>query len=352
MLKDLMMQKNISVKELSEQSGIPYSTINSLCNGTRDIYKCEMGSCYKIASALGVTINEFYDWCVTGPITDNAKDAGCEDYSLKMGENKLQDIYHMSRDTNISLAKRNIIDSIYKSAKLEGLGVTFAQTEVIYNSGVVNGVKMDDIIAVNNLKHAWQFILDTVDYPMDILYLRQINKEIGDGIIHRAGDIRNDSVGMGGTKWIPEIPNYDTVSERINTIMQSDRTSTDKAITMFLYICRQQPFFDGNKRTATIAANQMLIADGKGIISIPEELDTQFKTLLVEYYETNDMETVKKFLYEKCLDGYGLTKDTPQPEINKELFYLKTDDTEEDIEEDIEEDSCDSRGDDGGRDDI
>ncbi len=41
--------------------------------------------------------------------------------------------YHMTRDENIFVAKRNIIDYIWKSAKLEGLAVTYSDTEAIYN---------------------------------------------------------------------------------------------------------------------------------------------------------------------------------------------------------------------------
>ncbi|HBK6300811.1 TPA: hypothetical protein ACHDNO_001692 [Campylobacter jejuni] len=37
----------------------------------------------------------------------------------------------MTIKENIFLAKRNIIDNIYKSARLEGIAVTFPQTEAI-----------------------------------------------------------------------------------------------------------------------------------------------------------------------------------------------------------------------------
>jgi len=318
MLKDLMAAKNITVKELSQNSKVPYSTVNSLCNGARSVYHCEIGTCQKLSAALGVTINEFYDWCIEEHRTEKPVS---DDYSLAIGKTRFADVYCMTREANISLAKRNIVDSIYRAARLEGLGVTFAQTAEIYNGASVKGVAVDEIVAVNNLKHAWQFIFETVDYPMDILYLRQINKEVGAGLIHNAGNIRTGVVSMGGTEWVPEVPDYDTVSNRMQTILQSDRTVTDKAITMFLYLCRQQPFFDGNKRTATIAANQILIANGKGIFSIPEKLDEQFKMLLVSYYETNDMEDVKQFLYANCLDGYTITKASSQPKLERDAFY-------------------------------
>ena len=36
--------------------------------------------------------------------------------------------FNLSIEDNIFIAKRNIIDYIYKSAKLEGIAVTFPQT--------------------------------------------------------------------------------------------------------------------------------------------------------------------------------------------------------------------------------
>ncbi len=73
------------------------------------------------------------------------------------------DKYNMTVEQNIFLAKRNIIDYIWKSAKLEGLGVMFPETDAIFNGYSPSNVKVSDIIAVNNLKHAWQFLFDTLD---------------------------------------------------------------------------------------------------------------------------------------------------------------------------------------------
>ena len=70
-----------------------------------------------------------------------------------------------------------------------------------------------------------------------------------------------------------------------------------------LWIMRTQIFRDGNKRVATIMANKVLIENGKGILSIPVKLDGVFKTMLVEYYETNEMDKLKSWLYENCITG-------------------------------------------------
>jgi prophage maintenance system killer protein len=66
---------------------------------------------------------------------------------------------------------------------------------------------------------------------------------------------------------------------------------------------RKQVFIDGNKRTAMLAANHVMIANGVGIISIPIEHQQQFTTMLLEFYESGDMSALKLFVYSYCIDG-------------------------------------------------
>ena len=75
-----------------------------------------------------------------------------------------------------------------------------------------------------------------------------------------------------------------------------------------LYGMRNQLFWDGNKRTSTIAANKIMIQNGKGIIKIPDNKLVEFNILLSEFYSTNNMDTVKQFIYENCIDGIVLKK--------------------------------------------
>ena len=67
-------------------------------------------------------------------------------------------------------------------------------------------------------------------------------------------------------------------------------------------------FNDGNKRTAMMATNQIMIQNGKGIISVSIEHQITFRGMLINFYETNDMIKIKKFLYDKCIDGIKFEK--------------------------------------------
>lgn len=210
--------------------------------------------------------------------------------------------YRMNEEQNIFLAKRNIVDYIWKSAKLEGLGVTFPQTQEIYDGGIIHGVPRDEVVAVNNLKHAWQFLFDTLDYPMDLAYLCHINQVVGANLIYGSGYLRKIPVRMGGTTWVPDMPIESMIKEELADIL-SIPSATERAITLMLWSMRRQMFPDGNKRTSMLAANQVMIQNGCGIISVPIEEQGVFTEKLVAFYETNDMSALMNFVYDRCIDG-------------------------------------------------
>ena len=114
-------------------------------------------------------------------------------------------------------------------------------------------VKVSDIIAVNNLKHAWQFLLDNLDVPADYPYICQLNRIVGgDNLIINAGFIRKVPVSIGGTSWKPDIPIESQIKEEVANVLSVEEP-TDRAITLMLYLMRKQMFLDGNKRTAMLA---------------------------------------------------------------------------------------------------
>lgn len=210
--------------------------------------------------------------------------------------------YNMDIEDNIFFAKRKLVDNVYRSAKLEGIAVTFAQTEDIFNNVNVANLRPDEIIAVLNLKNAWQYLFDTINENITIDYIKRIHEEIASGIIRPAGEFRDRGVGISGTNWRPKLPSevdYDKELEELKKI----ENPLDYALEIFLWVQKSQMFIDGNKRTANLIANHEFIKNGLGIISIPPELTGTYKQKLVDFYESDDSEEIKQFLYENCIDG-------------------------------------------------
>ena len=209
---------------------------------------------------------------------------------------------------NVDLARRNMVDSIYKQATLEGVATTYADTETIINGGIVKGMTATDITKVVNLKHAWEFILSegVITYPTNYAVLCQINEIVEEGFSYTAGRIRSVPVSIGGSTYIPPLPFEPQVKEELSEIL-SRETSSDVAIELLLYVMKKQLFLDGNKRTAVIFANHYLISRGMGLVVIPAELVSEFKEVLIKYYETDDS-SIKTFLFEKCLTRLSCEK--------------------------------------------
>ena len=69
----------------------------------------------------------------------------------------------MTKEDNIFFAKRKLIDNIYKSANLEGIAVTFADTYSFMNNVNTGNISIDDMLKLKGLKDAWEYVLNTID---------------------------------------------------------------------------------------------------------------------------------------------------------------------------------------------
>ena len=224
----------------------------------------------------------------------------------------MENKFNLSREENVFVAKRNIVDYIWKSANLEGIGVTYPETQAIYDGGIVNGLTVDKIIAINNLKYAWQFILENEGIEYDYKALCQIHKLTCDKLVleKNLGRIRTTPVNIGGTKWKPQFPIESQIKEELERLLkQPQKTKTEIAIEIMLWIMRRQMFIDGNKRVAMLFANKIMIDNGCGIITISQDNQETFFEKLIKFYETGDEKDLKQWIYDTSIDGIELDKE-------------------------------------------
>ena len=230
---------------------------------------------------------------------------------LRLVNKELFSLNYLNQDLNdkvklnIDLARRHMVDSIYKQAMLEGVATTYSDTETIINGGKVKDMNATDITKVINLKHSWEFILDenVTSYPTSFPVLTQINGLVEEGLSYSAGKVRSLPVSIGGSTYIPPTPLEYQIKEDLIEILNKE-ISLETAIELVLFVMKKQIFTDGNKRTAVIFANHYMISHGLGIIVIPAELVDEYKKLLVLYYEDRDLVSIKDFLKDKCVISF------------------------------------------------
>lgn len=256
----------------------------------------------------------------------------------------------MTIDENIRFAKKQLVENIYRSINIEGIAMTFSETQTIVDGMSVKGHSIDDINAVNDLKNAWYDILHAVQkegtVPVTVSRIRQINRILGKFTVVNAGHIRNlfdEPIGIGGTSWQPKLPPKEEEIDRRLAQIAENPDVYDAALNLFCYFVRGQFFLDGNKRTATLAANLYLIGRGAGIFSIPTEVKEEFYQNLIAYYESGDAKKLKEFLYPCITKSYtktlgqrlqllrqnaGLEREQASMELNisqERLFFLELD---------------------------
>ena len=237
-----------------------------------------------------------------------SKDARELTKSIRQIEKELAQLNYVSGELtadvqlNLDFARANMKANIHDQAILEGVATTFPQTETIIENGKVTGMRASDVQKILNLKHAWEFIMDkdVIQAKTDFYILSYIAGLVNEGFYEQGGRIRGVPVAIGGSNYVPPIPNEIDVKEAINNIISSNLSNVDKTIELCLYCMKTQIFNDGNKRASVIFANHFLISQGEGLIVIPEKEVPEFKKLLVDYYEDKDTETIKTFMKEKC----------------------------------------------------
>ena len=199
---------------------------------------------------------------------------------------------------NIAFARANMKMNIYDQAVLEGVATSFPQTEEIIDNGKISGVTATDVQKILNLKHAWEFILDrdVIASRSDYYMLSHIARVVNEGFFAEGGRIRGVPVTIGGSSYVPPLPNELDVKEKIREIIEESDEVINTAIKLCLYCMKTQIFLDGNKRASVIFANHYLISHGGGFLVIPEKEVPEFKRLLVKYYEGEDITVIADFM--------------------------------------------------------
>lgn len=203
----------------------------------------------------------------------------------------------LTRKQNIFLAKKVFVELVYNTAYIEGCNVTFPQTQTILDGAVVNGVAVDDIQTILNLRDGWRYCIETVDEPLTLEYICKINEYVSRNESLQWGVLRTGKVGVGD--FIPSVPVKENVLkeiERINNIANK----IDRALEYFAYACKQQLFWDGNKRTSTIVASKILIQAGEGVLTIGKDNAEEFNTALNNWYLKEQLQPLKDCL-KKCI---------------------------------------------------
>ncbi len=199
------------------------------------------------------------------------------------------DRYNFTPEENRRFARSNFIKLVHTNARFEGVNTTLPQTQTIMDGMSVAGVPVEDVLTIVNLKRGWQYVT-TQSGTLSLSMEKQINKVVAAEDALVPGDLQQEQ----------------TFLQQILADLQT--STTDKALTVMYLNMRQQIFWDGNKRTATLSANKIMIDGGAGLINVPLDRWDKWNELIADYYRTNDMTKVKQWTYDNAIQGLDVRK--------------------------------------------
>lgn len=222
--------------------------------------------------------------------------------------NNAQDIFHgnISDLSDLEYRKemeRLGIDLSWKSSQIEGNTYSLLETErLLKERQTAQGKTKEEAIMLLNHKDALDFILDNPDYLEEITVHRIedihaiLTKDLG---VDR--NIRHHRIGITGTNYRPlevEFQIREALEDSCKLINGKDNVF-EKALLTLALLSYIQAFTDGNKRTARITSNAILIANGYCPISFRTVDSVDYKKTMLIFYEQNNISAFKRIFIEQ-----------------------------------------------------
>jgi len=194
--------------------------------------------------------------------------------------------------------ERLAIDLSWKSSQIEGNTYSLLETErLLKEKETAAGKPKDDATMLLNHKEALNFIIANPDYvvPLTIRGIEDIHsilvKDLG---VDR--NLRKRRVGISGTNYKP-LDNEHQIREALDdmcSLINNKEDVFEKSLLALVLLSYIQAFADGNKRTARIVSNAVLIAEGYCPISFRTVDSIAYKKAMLIFYEQNNISAFKE----------------------------------------------------------
>lgn len=194
--------------------------------------------------------------------------------------------------------ERLAIDLSWKSSQIEGNTYSLLETEyLLKEQKTAFGKTKDEATMLLNHKECIDFIVENKDYlqPLTVSRIEDVHsilmKDLG---IQR--NIRIRKVGISGTNYTP-LDNEHQIKEAINDmceLINAKESVFEKSFLSLILLSYIQPFTDGNKRTARIVSNSILMVHDYCPISFRTIDPIEYKKAMLIFYEQNNLHAMKE----------------------------------------------------------
>lgn len=246
------------------------------------------------------TIKEHFDFLIINKVlAENSLFTKSELSKLNILQNNFRNnISQLSEGEYRKEFERLAIDLSWKSSQIEGNTYSLLETEkLLKEKETASGKTREEATMLLNHKEALDFIVDNPDYlyPLSVSKIENIHTIlVKDLAVER--NLRKRRVGISGTNYRP-LDNEFKIKEALQdtcALINNKENIFEKALLALVLISYIQPFMDGNKRTARIISNAILINENYCPLSFRTVDSIEYKKAMLLFYEQNNVSNFKE----------------------------------------------------------
>lgn len=209
---------------------------------------------------------------------------------------------------------KKVLDSlVHDTVALEGNPFTLPEVKTIIDGASVGKHLLSDHQQVVNQVRSWRALLEQVktgSFCCDKDNMLRLHTIAAYEEALTWGQFREGAVGISGTDYKP--PEHAKLNglwqEGIEALERIEDVHT-RAMACFLFISRNQFFYDVNKRTGRLMMNGILMSEGHDAITVPVARFQEFNEKMLRFYASGEAEEMIRFLVSCPLDEALLPED-------------------------------------------
>ena len=195
------------------------------------------------------------------------------------------------------------IDLSWKSSQIEGNTYSLLETEQLLKEKIeAKGKQKEEAVMLLNHKSALDYILDSPNYFLKLNKKKiiEVHSLLVEGLDVEK-NLRKRMIGITGTNYKP-LDNEHQIKEAVEAtcnLVNNRENAFEKAFIILMLLSYIQAFEDGNKRTARLMSNAILISSNHCPISFRTVDSIDYKKAMLIFYEQNNISAFKKIFMEQ-----------------------------------------------------
>lgn len=205
-------------------------------------------------------------------------------------EEYLNTNYHVNKLTAKSITKK----AIQSMAIIEKISFSEDELDRVLELKILERADTYEIKTVFNLKDAWEFMILHLEDKLTLNFIKEINYKIANHQALVPGELRTEKNYVSGIYEI-SVLDLKQIESTIYNCTETKENLERTCLELFYSLILNQWFWDGNKRTAFLVLNKLLISNGLGYIFIETSDQKEFEEYLNMCYMHRDVKSKNDF---------------------------------------------------------